>query len=792
MEGRAATVMHLETKSKTIVSSLRTITALLCTLLIVFAAVPASLSASAVTTNATAQNTVIAQTTVNVYLRKGPSTSYDYIKLVYGKTNVTVVDRSNASWLKVKLSDGTTGYMSAAYLDILTDCKTTEYLNFRTGPNTSSAIIRTFAPGTKLDILSFSGNSWAKVKASDGKTGYVCTDYVSFTGTSTSGSASSQTTTVMTISEKTHTVAKTRTFTLTTTGNVGKVTWSSSSDSIATVTEDGKVKGIAPGTATITAVDQSTNKMVSCRVTVVKTDYRFIYLSESTKSLEKNQSFTLTTRTEPEGGKYTLTSSDTKVATVSSTGVVKAVSAGKAVIVASDYTGLITSKCTVTVLPDGYITLSDTSISVDAGSSKTISAKKTDPAIQLEWTSSNLKVASVRNGVVSGLSAGSAVITASDATGKITAKCKVTVNAVSSGYVYLSRYSAKTTAGKTIYIRGYNGSKWTTSDSKVATVWDGFIETKNPGKAAISYVNSYGQRAICVVTVTDPAPVKYSYSSPNSATLSSKITLIAITDQKRTGVYFTVNDGYSTTVQATSKTSEGSTYVWKATYIPKKAGVFTVKAYAKYAGEWETCADGTSDVYITSKTDSSQVGLSKLRASDQVIKFIGDKEGYLSDITYDYLAGNLPTFGYGVVVWEGDCFYNHITKGEAFAWLVKTVNSKDFTKSVNSFLINNGLKFNQQQFDALISFSYNCGTGWTSSSDLKNIILNSGNKNLNNVNRSALISEMLSYHHAGGVCYYGLLYRRADELEMFLYNDYAPDGRSNKYRFPNPRCISFP
>ena len=65
-------------------------------------------------------------------------------------------------------------------------------------------------------------------------------------------------------------------------------------------------------------------------------------------------------------------------------------------------------------------------------------------------------------------------------------------------------------------------------------------------------------------------------------------------------------------------------------------------------------------------------------------------------------------------------------------------------------------------------------------------------RDLNYVNRNALINEMLAFHHAGGNCYYGLLYRRADELEMFLYNDYAPDGRSNNHNFPNPYCISFP
>ena len=64
-------------------------------------------------------------------------------------------------------------------------------------------------------------------------------------------------------------------------------------------------------------------------------------------------------------------------------------------------------------------------------------------------------------------------------------------------------------------------------------------------------------------------------------------------------------------------------------------------------------------------------------------------------------------------------------------------------------------------------------------------------RDLNCVNKNALIKEMLAYHHAGGICYYGLLYRRADELEMFLYGNYTSDGYKNNYNFPDPYCIKF-
>ncbi len=848
---------------------------MLCILTVLLTALPlVSLSVSA-------QTAIMAKTTINLNLRSGAGTNYSIIKVVPSSETVTVTDKSNPDWIKVRLSDGTTGYCSAQYLDILTDCKTTDYLNFRTGPNTYSSILKTFAPGEQLDILSFSGDSWAKVKASDGTTGYVCTDYVSYLSASSSGAAlavSSQTPAAFALSEKERTLAKDKTFTLTVTGNQGSMTWKTGNGKVATVTAEGEVKGIDVGETVITATDSKTKKSLTCKVKVIKTDYKYIFLSELQKTLEVGQSFTLTGRTSPAGGKFTFISLNTSVATVDQKGVVKAVGVGKGVVRAVDSTGVIYRSCFLTVTGKGTITMKQTEVTIDEGTSATLGIVKTPSNLSVKWTTSDAKIAGVRNGVVSGLRPGTVTITASDESGKVKARCTVTVRDVYSGSVRLSRYSVTTTAGKTIYIKGYNGGRWTTSDSKIATVWDGFIETKAPGRCAISYVDYYGNKAVCVVGVSDPAPVRFAYSSPNSATLNSTVTLVAITDKSRTGVEFTVEDGSTPTkVTATSKTTEGDTYIWKGTYTPKAAGVFIVKTYSRCNDVWSTCADGKCDIYVSDKSDPKETGLVKLRASDQVIKFIGDKEGFVPDVVYDTLAYDLlPTLGHGFVVWEGDKFYNHLTKGEAYALLVKAINEGSFTKDVNSMLISNRIRFNQQQFDALVSFSYNLGTGWTyQSGGLKSILLNSygpsvtvtsnnsmtgrvtassglylrqaattssdvislmgynetvtlvsttkyngvwykvktssgqtgycsstyldcssssttSTRDLNYVNRNALINEMLAFHHAGGNCYYGLLYRRADELEMFLYNDYAPDGRSNNHNFPNPYCISFP
>ncbi len=859
--------MEHKAENSTKTHSLRAAAALLCVIALIIALLPMT------SISVRAESAIIAKTTASTGLRGGAGSQYSVTKNVAAATYVTVTDRSNGEWLKVQLPDGSSGYIASGSLDILTDCTTTAYVNFRTGPDTSYTILKTFAPSTRLDIIAFANSTWAKVKDSTGQTGYLCTDYANFITDSTVTAAA--TVKPFTISNTTYGLPKGRKITLTITGNSGSIKWTSSDPKVASV-DSGFVKGVAPGTAIITATDTNTNRSLTCKVTVKKTDYRFIFLSDSTKKLKQGESFTLVSRTLPEGGKIYFRSSNKSVASVDENGKVKAVGGGTATITAYDSTGLVTRSCKVTVVPPGSIALKQSSITVAAGSAGIIGIYKDPASTKVTWKSSDTSVAGVYNGVVSGLRPGTAVITATDETGASKQKCTVTVTAAAQGNVTLSRYSAVTTAGKTIYIKGYNGKTWKTSNSDIATVWDGFIRTKKAGQVAISYENAYGQKAICVVNVKEAAPVKFAYSSPNSATLSSKVALVAVTDKKRTDVYFTVKDGPNvTTVSATSKTVDGTTYVWKGYYTPKEAGTFEVKAYSKYNGVWSTCNDGKCDIYITNKTNSSETGLSRLRASDELIKFIADKEGFVSSITYDTLAYNVPTLGHGQVVWEGECFYDHLTRNEAYALLVKSVNDGVFTSSVNNMLINNNVRFNQQQFDAIVSFSYNLGTGWTSSSDLKNILLNSwgsvterGNgsvigtvtataglnlrnaattsagvitvlgynervslvstekynsvwykvktssgktgycsgtylnlsssgsssgygRDLNNVNRNALIKEMLAYHHAGGNCYWGLLYRRVDELEMFLYNDYTADGRNNKHNFPSTSCLPF-
>lgn len=814
-----------------------------------------------------AEAAVYAKPTSYLNVRSGAGMGYSVVRVISSDDSVTILDHSNTDWLKVKLSDGKTGYCSANYLDITTKARTTEYLNMRSGAGTNYSVKQVLAPNTELTIIRFYGKNWAQIRTSGGATGYVCTDYLSYEDSSKNNTVK--------ISDSSKVIRVGETVKLTATASSGgKITWSSSNTQIAYTTSTGYVTAVRAGTANTIAKDAATGVQSVCTVTVFKSSVESIKFDVSSKTLKIGDSFQIKATVTPANSKVVWKSSNTSVAKVEN-GKVTAVGDGNAEITCSDSTGYIYAKCKVTVYQKETITLNQSSVTVTAGSSCKLTANKANPSTVIKWSSSNLSVASVTNGIVSGLSAGTATITASDSTGKIKATCKVTVNKqTNNGSVSLSHIAATTTAGKTVYIKGYSSSKayWGSSDENVADVYDGFIRTKNPGKAAITYKDSKGNCAICVVTVNDAAPIRFAYSSPNSATLNSNVALVAITDKSRSKVKFEVTvNGKVITVNASEKTVDGNTYVWKGYYKPTQAGTFGVKAYSYSDGLWKTCSDGQTDIYVSNKTNASETGLSQLRASDGMIKFVGEKEGFVSYVTYDTIANNLPTLGHGYVVWPGQCFYNGLTKNEGYALLVDAVNNDSYTSKVNSMLINNNIRFNQQQFDALVSFSYNLGTGWTSSSDLKNILLNSygtvtngtamtgtvtsadglnlrwwptttstpkallkkGEKvtlvsntkyngvwyqvktasgmtgycsgtylnleakgtvgrDLKYVNKNALINEMLSYHHSMGVCYYGLLYRRADELEMFLYGDYTSDGRNNKYHFPNPSCISFP
>ena len=122
-----------------------------------------------------------AKTTEYVNFRSGPGTNYSSKGVIALGTTVTVTDTSNSEWYAVRLSNGSTGYIYAEYISMSTggstsngeerSAKTTEYVNFRSGPGTNYSSKGVIALGTTVTVTDTSNSQWYAVRLSNGSTG---------------------------------------------------------------------------------------------------------------------------------------------------------------------------------------------------------------------------------------------------------------------------------------------------------------------------------------------------------------------------------------------------------------------------------------------------------------------------------------------------------------------------------------------------------------------------------------------------------------------------------------------
>lgn len=117
---------------------------------------------------------------------------------------------------------------------------------------------------------------------------------------------------------------------------------------------------------------------------------------------------------------------------------------------------------------------------------------------------------------------------------------------------------------------------------------------------------------------------------------------------------------------------------------------------------------------------------------------------------------------------------NPLTKEQAREWMRRELVT--YTVPVNNFLTSHNLTIPQHQFDALISFSYNCGAGWT----------NESNGNFHMAVEQGDLGDYLLYgmglwSSAGGD--YILIKRRFSEANLYINGVYDPDNYPSNYRY---------
>ena len=155
-----------------------------------------------------------------------------------------------------------------------------------------------------------------------------------------------------------------------------------------------------------------------------------------------------------------------------------------------------------------------------------------------------------------------------------------------------------------------------------------------------------------------------------------------------------------------------------------------------------------------------------LRTTEPMIDFIKQKEGFQEKAAWDYAQYSI---GYGSACGK-DEYPNGITEAQADVLLRQML--QGFEEKLDSFLTENNISLSDNQYDALISLSYNIGSGWMKNSALS-ALLKSGFYSTNE-----LASAMGIWCHvkeSGGdyVIHDGLVSRRMAELRVFLYADYS-------------------
>ncbi len=325
--------------------------------------------------------------------------------------------------------------------------------------------------------------------------------------------------------------------------------WTTSDQKIATVDANGYITAKNTGSCVITAqASDGSGVFVPCNVTVLR-KAASISIDVTELTLNVNETYLLETELKPADSTDTIKyeSSNAKIAQVSKKGKITAKAKGTCIIFAKTESGL-SAYCTVNVTQQvSGITLNQTEATIYTGDELELIATitpKTASDQECEWTSSNEKVAKVdKNGVVTGITGGTAMIKVVTLDGEYMAYALITVIekvteitveeeveiAVGQKLKLNAVISNETATDKTV--------TWKSSKKSVCTVTKkGVIKGKKAGKAVIRVVANDGSGAYadCEVTVikgTDAVNVSAGYCTVE---VGQSIKIKATTEPEKT------------------------------------------------------------------------------------------------------------------------------------------------------------------------------------------------------------------------------------------------------------------
>lgn len=375
---------------------------------------------------------------------------------------------------------------------------------------------------------------------------------------------------------------------------------------------------------------QTGSGQISVSVAGVSLDKTEIVLVEG--SSEK-----LTATVEPTNAtnkNVTWSSDHEAVATVDQNGTVTARNGGQAIITVTTADGSKTATCTVNVrvhigVPVQSVGLNKTELALEVGKTGTLEAivEPSDATNKnVTWSSSNSEVATVDNGVVTAVSAGTAIITVTTEDGAKTATCKVTVNApqtVPVTGVTLDKTSLdlktgdNTTLTATVNPESATNKDvtWISDKPEIAAVEGGTVTAKAAGTAIIAVTTVDGGKiATCKVTVT-PKTV------PVSGIQVQGAASIYVGDTTKLTATITPDGASNKAVTWDSQNKDIATVDQQGNVKALKAGTATITATAQdgsgISGSFVVTVQQADTTALKAKVTEAQALLDKTEVSAQ-------------------------------------------------------------------------------------------------------------------------------------------------------------------------------
>ena len=304
-----------------------------------------------------------------------------------------------------------------------------------------------------------------------------------------------------------------------------------------------------------------------------------------------------------------------------------------------------TNTGTTTIEPSS-INLTKTTLNLKVGNTEqlnyTISPNNANSKTSVSWSTSNSGVATVSNGLVRAVSAGTAVITVTTANNK-TSKCTVYCSNVNNDVpvisVSLNKNSTTIYTGKTETLRAtiqpLNATNqtltWTSSNTGAVRVQNGVITGVAPGVSTVTVKSNNNKSASCTVTC-----------------IQSEIPVTSVTlNKSTTTIYLGKSESLTATVLPTNASNK--TLTWTSS----NANAATV------TNAGVVIARNVGETTITARTQNGVTGkcIVYVKENPSIPKSITPKESSINMYegnTKDFSATVIPTTASQDVLWKSN------------------------------------------------------------------------------------------------------------------------------------------